>query len=183
MKTGEIRATVQPPHVHLSKKDIKILFGEQAKLEAEKSLDMPGTFAAKQRVVVKSANGAEVVLPIYGPSRAKTQVELNPELSEQLGITAKTELSGKGSTGGVLLTGESGSVELSEGVLIPLPHIHIPPEEASTLSLQDGQSVLLESNGLSAQAIVRVSHMYITRLHLIESETCTVVSEDIFSIT
>lgn len=184
MNSEHLEITLQPPHVHLTKRMVWKLFGETAKLTAAAPTDMPGKFVANQRVSVTGPSGASVELPITGPSSPRNQVELSPALAEQLGVTAKVELSGSGTAGGVTLEGPAGTAELETGVLIPQPHIHMPPEDASTLSLLEGQTITLATaDGRQLDnVVVRVSHLCANRIHLLAGENDFFCAEDTFHI-
>ena len=153
-----IPTTIQPSHVHLSRADIRTLFGENTKLISAHALDMPGTFEATQQLTVRSSEG-EVELPIFGPSRARTRLEFSPALTARLGSGAMT------------LIGPAGELTLtppSEG-FIAMAHVHLPPEDASTLGLLEGEIVTISTDsGTEVQAVVRISHMYIRWLHIVE---------------
>lgn len=184
MNSEHLELTLCHPHVHLTKRMVLKLFGEGAKLTAEHPTDMPGKFVSKQRVTVTGPSGASVELPVTGPSSPYNQVELTEKLSELLGVNAKVELSGEGTGGGVTLSGDHGEAELETGVIIPQPHIHMPPEDASTLSLLDGQIISLSTDdGRRLDNVaVRVSHLYANRIHLIEEENCPFGEDDTFHI-
>lgn len=184
MNSEKLEITLQQPHVHLTKRMVWKLFGEDAKLTAKEPTDMPGKFIADQAVTVVGASGHEVTLAVLGPSSPRNQVELTAALAEQLGVDAKVELSGNGTAGGVVLKGAVGEAELDHGVLIPQPHIHMPPEDASTLSLLDGQVITLATaDGRELQNVaVRVSHLCANRIHLLAEEGCVFSEEDTFHI-
>lgn len=170
MITDQIAYTLVPPHVHLSKMAIRTLF-ESGKLTNAGPLDQPGLYRTAETVTVVGPNGQTLELPVFGPSRPKTQVELTAVQAEMLGIPAAVELSGNGSAGeGVLLRTPFGELPLASGVLIPQNHIHMPPEDASALGLREGQTITVGgSDGFRADRIaVRVSHMFVTCVHLLD---------------
>lgn len=184
MNSEQLEITLQPPHVHLTKRMVWKLFGETVKLTPDAPTDMPGKFIATQRVTVTGPGGASVELPIFGPSAPRNQVELSAELAERLGVEAKVEPSGCGTAGGVTLCGPAGEAELDAGVMLPQPHIHMPPEDASTLSLLEGQVIALETaDGRRLDNVmVRVSHLCANRIHLLAEEGCPFSGDDTFHI-
>lgn len=184
MNSEQLEITLQPPHVHLTKRMVWKLFGETAKLTPDTPTDMPGKFIATQRVTVTGPSGERVELPILGPSAPRNQVELSAALAEKLGVAAKVEPSGAGTAGGVTLAGPAGEAELEAGVMIPQPHIHMPPEDASTLSLLDGQVITLATadDRRLENVMVRVSHLCANRIHLLAEEGCPFSGDDTFHI-
>ena len=184
MNSEQLGITLQPAHVHLTKRMVWKLFGETAKLTPGTPTDMPGKFMAQQTVTVIGPGGATAVLPILGPSAPRNQVELSRELAESLGVTAKVEPSGAGTAGGLTLKGTVDEAMLEAGVMLPQPHIHMPPEDASTLSLLDGQIISLETaDGRRLDNVmVRVSHLCTNRIHLLAEPDCPFRAEDTFHI-
>ncbi|MBO5019252.1 MAG: propanediol utilization protein, partial [Clostridia bacterium] len=63
-------------HVHVSRKDLDILFGEGYELTNKKDLSQPGQFACEEKVTVVGAKGS-LKASILGPVRPDTQVELS----------------------------------------------------------------------------------------------------------
>ena len=181
MNSEHLEITLQQPHVHLTKRMVWKLFGEDVKLTAGEPTDMPGKFIATQVVTVIGPGGVERELPIIGPSAPRNQVELTAALAAELGVPAKVELSGTG-TAGIRLKGPAGEAELEAGVLIPQPHIHMPPEDASTLSILDGQVITLATaDGRELPGVaVRVSHLCANRIHLLAEADCPFSAEDTF---
>lgn len=184
MNSEQLQITLQSPHVHLTRRMVWKLFGETAKLTPKEPTDMPGKFVAKQTVEVQGPSGETITLPVTGPSSPYNQVELSAALAQRLGVDAHTELSGRGAAGGVTLIGPEGQAKLSSGVLIPQPHIHMPPEDASTLSLLDGQVISLETpDGRRLDGVaVRVSHLCANRIHLLAGDDCPFRGEDVFHV-
>ena len=184
MNSEQLEITLQPPHVHLTKRMVWKLFGEDAKLTSRVPTDMPGKFLAEQTVTVVGANGASAELPVIGPSAPRNQVELTAALAQTMGVAAKVELSGHGTAGGVTLKGPAGEAALEAGVLLPQPHIHMPPEDASTLSLLDGQVVaLVTPDGRRLENVaVRVSHLCANRIHLLAEDDCPFTEQDTFRL-
>ena len=64
-------------HIHVSEKDFKILFGEDAVLTKKKDLSQPGQYACEERVAVIGPKGQFPAVSILGPVRNATQVEIS----------------------------------------------------------------------------------------------------------
>ncbi len=184
MNSEKLEITLQQAHLHLTKRMVWKLFGETAKLTPDIPTDMPGKFIAKEQVTVVGPSGTSLDLPVMGPSAPRNQVELTPAMAIALGIDARVEPSGAGTAGDVTLVGPEGRAELEQGVLIPQPHIHMPPEDASTLSLLEGQVITLATaDGRELpNVIVRISHLTPNRVHLLEEDGCPFTPDDLFHI-
>ena len=63
-------------HLHLSRKDVDILFGEGYQLTSKKELSQPGQFACNEKVKVEGPKGS-LNMSILGPERAAAQVEVS----------------------------------------------------------------------------------------------------------
>jgi putative phosphotransacetylase len=135
-------------HLHLSDADLERLFGAGATLTTFKELVQPGQFAAEERVDIVGPKATFKGIRIIGPTRAKTQVEISMTDARTLGIEAPVRESGKleGSTG-VKLIGPAGEIDLEEGVIVALRHIHLSPAEAQEAGLKDQDLVDVQTFG------------------------------------
>ena len=156
-------------HVHVTKEQAMTLFGHL--LTPKRELSQPGQYLANERVTVVGSKGEFTSVAVLGPERKEGQVELSMTDARALGITAPVRLSGdvKG-TPGATLRGDKGSVTLPQGVLVAKRHIHITPEQARLLQVQDKQVVRLQTYTarplVFGDVVVRVSPDFRTRVHL-----------------
>ena len=95
---------------------------------------------------------------VLGPTRPDSQIELAFTDGISLGIDLPVRISGdvKG-TPGCVLVGPHGVVELKQGVIRAMRHVHMGPEDLEYYGVKDGD------------------HMHLR----IESEGCTTVLEDL----
>lgn len=174
MDRSRWRIEVCDSHIHLSRQDFKKLFGENGKLEPEKQLSQPGQFQAKQRLKVRGAAGTEIILPVYGPLRAGTQIEITEKEAKLTGIEAEYRVSGSTGSGRAKLISDEGSIGAENCTIIPKAHLHMPPEDASPYHLENLQNVSVKVTGderkILLDVTVRISHMYVTRLHISAEE-------------
>ncbi len=164
-------------HVHVSRKDLDILFGEGYQLTHKKDLSQPGQFACEERVAVIGPKGSFPAVSILGPERPATQVEISASDARSIGVVAPVRESGviEGS-GACKLVGPKGEVELSEGVIVAKRHIHATPEDGEKYGVQDKQivSVKVESDGRSlifGDVVVRVNPAYALAMHIDTDES------------
>ena len=77
-------------HIHVSRKDLDILFGEGYELTPKKDLSQPGQFACEERVDVVGPKKTLPGVSILGPTRPDTQVELSLTDARAIGVAAAT---------------------------------------------------------------------------------------------
>lgn len=146
-------------HVHLTQQHVEQLFGAGAELTPEKWLYQDGYFAAKETVAVVGPRRR--MLPnvrVLGPCRPDSQVELAFTDGISLGIDLPVRISGDvAGTAGCVLIGPKGSVNLNQGVIRAMRHVHMGPSD-------------LEYYGVKNKDVVHLR---------VESAGCTTVLEDL----
>ena len=156
-------------HVHVTKEQALELFGHP--LTPKRPLSQPGQYLANERVTVVGPKGEFTNVAVLGPERKAGQVEVSLTDARTLGVEAPIRLSGdvKGSPG-ILLRGERGCVTLNEGVIAAQRHIHLTPEDAKKFSVQDQQTVKLQTYTarpvVFEDVAVRVSPDFASYVHL-----------------
>ena len=159
-------------HVHVSRADLDILFGEGYELTHKKDLSQPGQFACEERVAVVGTKGSFPAVSILGPIRPATQVELSLTDARSIGVVAPIRESGDiAGTGSCKLVGPKGEVEIDCGVIAAKRHIHATPADAEKYGLADKQvvSVKIESDGRSlvfGDVVVRVNPNFALAMHI-----------------
>lgn len=147
--SSEIPVGVSNRHVHLSQKDLEILFGADYNLTKLKDLSQPGQYACKELITICGPKGAIEKVRILGPVRSKTQVEVLNGDCIKLGAASNVRLSGDLSrTPGITLVGPKGSVQIEEGLVVAQRHIHMTPEDAKNLGVCDGDMVSIKFDDL-----------------------------------
>jgi len=144
----KILIEVSARHIHLSRKDLEVLFGRGYKLKELKTLSTTNQFAAKETLDIKVGSKKISKVRIVGPFRKKTQVELSITDAINLGINPPIRKSGdlKG-TPGVTLVSPKRKIKLKSGVIIAWRHIHCNPKEAKALNFKEGKLVSIEIRG------------------------------------
>jgi len=158
-------------HIHISQEDLEILFGAEHQLTPAKDLSQPGQFAAEEALTIQTEKGVLENVRIIGPLRPRTQVEISRTDAYKLGINPPNRESGDldGSAEATLI-GPKGKVELTEGVIVALRHIHVTPDDAEKYDLKDQQMVSVKTGrerGLIFQRVlVRVSPNFAFYMHI-----------------
>ena len=164
-------------HVHVSKEDLAVLFGEGYQLTKKKDLSQPGQFACEERVQVIGPKSSFPAVSILGPERKETQVELSASDARSIGVKAPVRESGdlEGS-GACKIVGPKGEIEIEKGVIIAKRHIHMTTADAEKYGIKDKQivSVKLETEGRSlifGDVVARVNDNYALAMHIDTDES------------
>jgi len=137
----QVPAGISNKHIHLSRKDMDVLFGEGSELTKKGDLKQPGQFAAEEQVVIEGPKGS-AKLRVLGPFRKETQVELAMTDCRTLGVSAPIRQSGDlEGTPGIKLVGPAGELELKQGVIVAKRHIHIGVKQSEEWNLKTGDVV------------------------------------------
>lgn len=173
----EVLVETSARHVHVSRKDLDVLFGEGYELTPTKDLSQPGQFACEERVAIHGPKGSFPKVIILGPGRADTQVEVSISDARAMGIVAPVRESGdiEGSAG-CKIVGPKGEVELERGVIIAKRHIHMTSADAEAYGLKDKQVVSVKVNSeersLSfGDVVVRVRDDFALAMHIDTDES------------
>ncbi len=156
-------------HAHVTEQQALALFGH--KLTPKRELSQPGQFLANERVTVIGPKGEFSNVAVLGPERPAGQVEISLTDGRTLGIDPPVRLSGDvQGTPGIKLAGPKGSVQLQEGVIAAQRHIHMNPEDAKRMGVQDKQVVRLQTFTsrpvIFDELMVRIHPLFQTRVHL-----------------
>lgn len=170
-KPDQVVLGISNKHIHLTQKDIETLFGEGYQLTNIKDLKQPGQYAAAETVKVIGPKASFDKVRILGPARPESQVEISLTDARTLGIKAPVSESGQlAGTPGICLQGPKGKVTLDRGVMIALRHIHMTPDIAEKLQINDKDFVCVETTGIRktifCNVLARVSEAYDYEMHL-----------------
>ncbi len=162
-------------HVHLTRRDVDILFGEGHQLTNKKNLSQPGQFACEEKVEIIGEKGS-IKASILGPERPASQVELSLTDARTIGVKAPIRESGDiAGSGACKLVGPCGEVTLTEGVIAAKRHIHLTPETAAEIGVADKQIVKVKTNGqrplIFDDVVVRVSPKFAPAMHIDTDES------------
>ena len=164
-------------HIHITKEDLKILFGENASLTKKKDLSQPGQFACEERVDVVGAKNTIKGVSILGPERPATQLEISATDARSLGVPISVKESGDVvGTPGCKLVGPCGEVDLTEGVIVAKRHIHMTTKDAEDLQVVDKEIVWVKIDNpgrstIYGDVVVRVSDTFALAMHIDTDES------------
>jgi acetate kinase len=167
----EIPVEVSAHHVHLCRDHVDALFGPGYELTHRADLSQPGQYACQETLNLIGPRGRVERVRILGPARGQTQVEIAMTEEFRLGIKAPIRASGdlKGSPG-VTLEGPVSALEVPEGVICSLRHIHMSPEDALSFGLKDRDICMVRVEGerslIFDDVLVRVNPDYALVMHI-----------------
>lgn len=162
---------VSARHVHLSQEDVERLFGKGYELTPIKEL-MGGEYAAKETVMVVGTKLRPIEnVRVLGPVRKQTQVEVSKTDAIRLGLQPPIRLSGDlKDSAPITLVGPKGAINLDEGCIVAMRHIHMSPEDANYYGVYNGQEVTVRTLGGRGGSFnhvqVRVDQRYRLEMHL-----------------
>ena len=159
-------------HVHVSREDLDILFGEGYELTNKKELSQPGQYVTNERVAVVGPKSQFPAVSILGPVRPATQVEISATDARAIGVVAPIRESGDtAESGSCKIVGPKGEIELKDGVIVAKRHIHMTPADAEKLNVTDKEivNVKIETEGRSlvfGDVVVRVNANFALAMHI-----------------
>ncbi|MBD3282154.1 MAG: phosphate propanoyltransferase [Candidatus Portnoybacteria bacterium] len=168
---GEVLAEVSARHVHLSKKDLNELFGQNYELKEKNRLSQPGLFAAQETVIIRNKDKEIKNVRIVGPCRKETQIEISRTDAYYLDINPPVKKSGNlENTPGITIIGPKGEIQTEKGVIISQRHIHLTEEKAKEWDLKENDTVSAEIPGEREteyrKIVVRIDPEFDLAIHL-----------------
>jgi len=145
-KPNPLVVNISARHVHLTDEHVEILFGKGHTLTPTKWLYQEGYYAAEETVAIVGPRRR--MLPevrVLGPTRPDSQVELAFTDAVSLGLDIPVRISGDvQGTPGCLLVGPKGSIELNQGVIRALRHVHMSPADMAAYGVNNGDAMDLK---------------------------------------
>jgi acetate kinase len=167
----KIPIEVSAHHVHLSRGDLDALFGSGYELTHRASLSQPGQYASQETLDLIGPRGTVERVRILGPERRQSQVEIAMTEEFKLGIKAPIRASGDlDGSPGVTLQGPQGAIDIPEGVICSVRHIHMTPEDALSFGVRDRDICMVRVEGdrtlIFGDVLIRVNPDYRLAMHI-----------------
>lgn len=158
-------------HVHLKKEDIDRLFGEDYQMTINRELSQPGQYQYMERVTLIGPKNIIKNVSILGPARNRTQVEVSKTDALTLGLDPPIRESGDlDGAASIYIASEKGVIKVEEGLIIAKAHIHMTPEDAKKMKLEDRDIVKVRVKSqrpiLFEDILVRVNKNYKLNMHI-----------------
>lgn len=168
---NKVPVAMSNKHIHVSREDLDILFGEGHELTNIKDLSQPGQYACDERIDLVGPKNTIKGVRILGPVRPATQVEISMFDARTLGVEGVVRASGNtNGTPGCVLVGPKGKVELKEGVIVAARHIHFHTSDAPKYGLKDRDIVKVrvgkERAVVFENVVVRVHPDFALDMHI-----------------
>ena len=164
-----IPAEMSARHVHLTREDLKTLFGTD-QLECVREISQPGQFLSNCRVRLIGPKGVIDNVAVLGPVRGATQVEISATDARALGVSAPVRLSGELADAADITLQAGGVVITRKAAIVARRHLHMTPADAAAYGVKNGQCVsvrVLGSRPLILEDVpVRVTEQSALALHM-----------------
>ena len=166
----KVNIGVSARHVHVTKEDVKILFGEDYSLTNKCLLSQKGQFACEEQVTIEGPKGSIERVRILGPERGKTQVEVSKTDAFKLGVNPPVRNSGDlNGAGEITIIGPKGSIT-KNALIIAARHIHSNYKDAKKYGFIDKECVSLKIDGqrpgILEKVYVRLDDSFSLEVHI-----------------
>ena len=162
----KVKVCLSNRHVHLTRDDVNILFGEGYNLTPRNYLGQPGQFATEETVTLKTNKNIKENVRIVGPIRNYTQVELLEEDKDYFGINPPVRNSGDlANSETITIIGPKGEITKKNICIIANRHIHINTRDKDNFN--EDEIVSLEVNGTILDNVhIKIADSYATSFHI-----------------
>jgi acetate kinase len=162
---------VSAHHIHLTQEHVEALFGKGHQLTKQADLSQPGQYACKEQLTIVGPKGRIERVRVLGPARKYTQIEIAMTEQFKLGVHPPIRESGDiADTPGCTLESPSGSIKVDRGVICPLRHIHMTPEDALRYGVRDKSVVRVRIDGdrelIFGDVLIRVDPNFKLAMHI-----------------
>ena len=188
-KPHPLVVNISARHIHLTDEHVQTLFGKPD-LEPMKDLYQDGYYAAKETVAIVGPRRRMIPnVRVLGPCRPDSQVELAFTDAISLGIDAPVKISGDiAGTPGCVLVGPEGVVELKQGVIRAMRHVHMGPADLEYFGVSAGDKIKLrvESHGCTTvleDMVVRAGENIKLEVHIDTDEGNAIHLDGAVSVT
>ena len=143
-KPNPLVVNISARHIHLTEEHVQTLFGKDD-LTPMKDLYQDGYYAAEETVAIVGPRRRMIPnVRVLGPCRGDSQIELAFTDAISLGIDIPVRISGDiNGTPGCVLVGPKGVVDLKQGVIRAMRHVHMGPADLQYYGVKNGDKMNL----------------------------------------
>ena len=164
----KINIGVSNRHVHLTKEDYDLLFGDEYKII--KNLSQPSDFVTDKVVTLKTSKYEIKNVKVLGPFRDYTQVEISKTDAYSLKINPPIRKSGDLVSSEIVTMEHDGNTITKECCIIATRHIHINTKDLKRYNLENGEVVKLRLDGIKGgilnNVFIKASDNYTLEAHI-----------------
>ena len=142
----KIQIEVSARHIHLSQKDLEILFGKNYELKILHKISQPGQFAAKETITLINGNNRIENVRIIGPVRKNSQIEISLTDARTLDIKLPIRISENTLFAPKLII-QNKNKKIKTPAIIAQRHLHVSNEQANKLNLKNNQIISIKIPG------------------------------------
>ncbi|MFA7707998.1 MAG: phosphate propanoyltransferase [Candidatus Pacearchaeota archaeon] len=154
----KIPIEISARHIHLSQKDIELLFGKGYQLKPMHKISQPGQFASQETIVLINKEHIIENVRILGPARKKSQAEISLTDAYKLKLNHFPPLRISGDLKDCpKITIRSYNNMIKIPVIIAKRHLHVSEKQAKELDIKDKEIIkikVLEERGLIFDNVV-----------------------------
>lgn len=162
----KVKVCLSNRHVHLTREDLNILYGENYELTPRNYIGQPGQYAAEETVTLKTDNNIKENVRIVGPLRSYTQVELLEEDKKYFKINPPIRNSGDLSgSETITIIGPKGQITKENVCIIANRHIHINTRDKN--NFYEDQIVKVEVGNIILNDVhIKIADNYALEMHI-----------------
>lgn len=167
----KVSVGVSNRHIHLNKKDLDFLFGNNYKLHKKNDLRQKGQYSCLETLIIKTNKGRIENVRVLGPIREYTQVEISKTDAYKLGLEPPIRTSGDlKNSETIKILGPEGLLIKENACIIATRHIHISEEDLKKYGFNKDEKVKLkikgEKPGILENVTFRVQENAFFEVHL-----------------
>ena len=163
----KIPVGVSNRHVHLTREDVNILFGDGYELTKKRDLSQIGQYACEEVVSIKNNDKIIEYIRVLGPVRKYTQVEIMKTDADYLEINPPVRNSGDLDNSEVItIIGPKGEIERKNSCIIATRHIHINSKDYPNLIDDSIVSVKISDDLYMDNVYIKKDPSFVLELHI-----------------
>jgi putative phosphotransacetylase len=166
----KVKIGVSARHIHLTKEDFYLLFGEGCDITKRSQLNQPGEYSCNETVNIITEKGMLENVRIIGPLRDYTQVEISKTDSYLLGINPPVRNSGDIVNATKVTIESNGNKIERDCCIIANRHMHVKKEDLELYGLKENQLVKVKLYGIKGgtidNVVVKASDDYALEVHI-----------------
>lgn len=163
----EINIGVSNRHVHLNEATYNMLFDEP--MNVVKPLHQVGEFVSDKTVTLINGGHKIENVKILGPLRTYNQIEISHNDALKFKLNPPVRASGDLENSEYIVMRSEKAMIRVQGCIIAERHIHMTPDQARKLGVQDKQALKLQFNGIKkgeVEAFAKVSNNGFFEAHI-----------------